>query len=205
MLTKIKICGMTNQSDIKCVNENNVDFAGFVMFFPKSRRNIGPGTAMELLKCLNSSIKSVAVVVSPTLEQLTEIEQIGFDYIQIHGELRGEVLESAKIPILRAFNVSNANEFNKYRNCDKIAGFVFDAAEPGSGKVFDWSTVKNIECPNGKIMLLAGGLNPDNVKYAVEYLNPYGVDVSSGVEKPDGSGKDSDKVCEFVQRVRACN
>lgn len=204
-MTKIKICGMTNLSDIECVNENNVDFAGFVMFFPKSRRNICPTTATELLTYLSPSIESVAVVVSPTVKQLAEIERIGFDYIQIHGELSDEVLEAAQIPILRAFNVSNMSEFEKWKNCQKIAGFVFDAVEPGSGKVFDWSTVKNIERSEGKIMLLAGGLNPDNVAEAVEYLRPYGVDVSSGVENSDGRGKNSDKVREFVQRVRACD
>ena len=82
---------------------------------------------------------------------------------------------------------------------------MFDAAEPGSGKVFDWSAVKNIECSDGKIMLVAGGLNPENVAGAVEYLRPYGVDVSSGVENSGGSGKDPDKVREFVRRVRVCD
>ena len=201
-MTNIKICGMTSLSDIQCVSDNAVDFAGFVMFFPKSKRNLSAETAAELLPVLNRDIKSVAVVVSPTVEQLTEIERIGFDYIQIHGTLRGEVLEAAKIPILRAFNVSNMDEFEKYRDNDKIAGFVFDAAEPGSGKVFDWSLVKHIECPAGKIMLLAGGLNPDNVAKAVEYLHPYGVDVSSGVENADGKGKDPALVRDFVSKVR---
>lgn len=201
-MTKIKICGMTSLSDIQCVNENQVDFAGFVLFFPKSRRNLSGKAAAELLPALSREVKSVAVVVSPTVEQLREIERIGFDYLQIHGQLREEVLEAAEIPILRAFNVSNAGEFEKYRDDDKIAGFVFDAAEPGSGKVFDWSLVKHIQCPEGKILLLAGGLNPDNVAKAVEYLHPYGVDVSSGVENADGKGKNPDRVREFVRRVR---
>ncbi len=205
-MTKIKICGMTNIDDIKCVNENNVDFAGFVMFFPKSRRNMEPAAVVELMRYLEPSVKSVAVVVSPTLEQLDTIQKrCSFDYIQIHGELSNDVLDAAQIPILRAFNVSNMCEFERWKGCPKIAGFVFDAAEPGSGKVFDWSAVKNIECSDGKIMLVAGGLNPENVAGAVEYLRPYGVDVSSGVENSGGSGKDPDKVREFVRRVRECD
>lgn len=202
MLTNIKICGMTSLSDIQCVNDNHVDFAGFVMFFPKSKRNLSAETAKQLLPALNRDIKSVAVVVSPTVEQLAQIERLGFDDIQIHGILSGEVLEAAKVPILRAFNVSNMDEFERYRDHDKIAGFVFDAVEPGSGQVFDWSLVKHIECPEGKIMLLAGGLNPDNVAEAVEYLHPYGVDVSSGVENADGKGKDPALVRDFVSKVR---
>lgn len=201
-MTKIKICGMTSLSDIQCVNDNGVDFAGFVLFFPKSKRNLSVEAAAELLPALNRDIKSVAVVVSPTVAQLQEIERVGFHYIQIHGQLTDEVLEAAKIPVLRAFNVSNMGEFQKYRDHDKIAGFVFDAAEPGSGKVFDWSLVKHIECPEGKIMLLAGGLNPDNVAEAVAYLHPYGVDVSSGVENADGKGKNPDRVRDFVNRAR---
>lgn len=203
-MTKIKICGMTNIHDIECVNDNDVDFAGFVMFFPKSKRNIHPSTAIELLKYLKTSIKSVAVVVSPTVEQIEIIQDYcKFDYVQIHGVLEDDVIRAAKIPILRAFNVSNMDEFDKYRSCDKIVGYVFDAAEPGSGRVFDWSLVKNVNCPGNKILLLAGGLNSENVGDAIKYLHPYGVDVSSGVEKNCGVGKDSYKVSEFVRNVRA--
>lgn len=202
-MTKIKICGIMNPHDIQCVNENDVDFAGFVMFFPKSKRNIHPSTAIDLLKYLKPSIKSVAVVVSPTVEQIEIIQDhCEFDYIQIHGVLDDNVIQAAKIPILRAFNVSNMDEFDKYSSCDKIAGYVFDAAEPGSGRVFDWSLVKNAHDYEGKILLLAGGLNPENVGEAIKYLHPYGVDVSSGVENNCGVGKDSYKVSEFVRNVR---
>ncbi len=201
-MTKIKICGMTCRSDIDCVNQNDVDFAGFVMFFPKSKRNISRSTAVELTKHLDPRIKSVAVVVSPTVEEIEIIENCGFDYVQIHGKLEDSVLESAKIPILRAFNVSNMGELSACECCEKIAGYVFDAVEPGSGKVFDWSLVKNIHANSDKIILLAGGLNPENVSDAVRYIHPYGVDVSSGVENDSGRGKDASKVAEFVRRVR---
>lgn len=202
-MTKIKICGMTCHDDIKYVNESNVDFAGFVMFFPKSKRNINSSRAIELLTYLNSSVKSVAVVVSPTVEQVEIIQNCRFDYIQIHGELSDEVIQAAKIPILRAFNVLNMIELDKCRICEKIVGYVFDAAEPGSGKVFDWSLVKNINFPKDKILLLAGGLNSQNVAEAINFIHPYGVDVSSGVEKDCGIGKDPNKVHEFVCNVRA--
>lgn len=201
-MTKIKICGMTCKADIDCVNRNNVDFAGFVMFFPKSKRNISRSAAVELMKLLDSQIKRVAVVVSPTVDQIKIIEDCGFDYVQIHGELKNSVLECAEIPILRAFNVSNMNEFSACECCEKIAGYVFDAAEPGSGKVFDWLSVKDILVNTAKMYFLAGGLNPENVGDAIGCLHPYGVDVSSGVENDCSKGKDAAKVAEFVRRVR---
>lgn len=201
-MTKIKICGMTCKADIDCINSNKVDFAGFVMFFPKSKRNVSRSTAVELMKHLDSHIKRVAVVVSPTAEQIEIIEGCGFDYVQIHGKLEDSVIEYAKIPILRAFNVSNMNEFSACEYCEKIAGYVFDAAEPGSGKVFDWLSVKDILVNSDKMFFLAGGLNPENVGDAIRCLHPYGVDVSSGVENDCGKGKDFAKVAEFVRKVR---
>ncbi len=199
-MTKIKICGMVCSDDIDCVNRNRVDFAGFVMFFPKSKRNVSPEQAVELMSGLSSEIKRVAVVVSPTLEQANAIKRCGFDYMQVHGVLEQQVAEKAEIPILRAFNVSNMGEYPLAR----AAGYVFDAAQPGSGSTFDWNLLKSIPKSDGKIMLLAGGLNPQNISKALSEVRPHGVDVSSGVEYSDGGkiGKDPAKVAEFVRLVR---
>lgn len=201
-MTKIKICGITCREDIECVNEFKPDFAGFVMFYEKSRRNLTVKAASKLLKSLDGGIKSVAVTVSPTAQQVRIISELGFDYIQIHGNLYDEVLESAQLPILRAFNVSDMDLFSAYSGNVKIAGYVFDALTPGSGKTFDWSLLPKIP-DDGKILLLAGGLNPDNVCSAVECVHPYGVDVSSGVENDGKIGKDRDKVRRFIENVRS--
>jgi phosphoribosylanthranilate isomerase len=199
MNTKIKICGLTTVSDIELVNRLGVDFAGFVLYFPKSKRNITIERAREFIAKLNG-IKSVAVVVAPTAEQVKEIAAAGFDYIQIHGELTEEAYEACGLPILRAFNVSNMSEFGACERYSKIKGYVFDAAEPGSGKTFDWKLVGGLP-RDGKIVLLAGGLNSGNVGRAIEEVKPDGVDVSSGVEKPEG-GKDEKLAEEFVKAVR---
>ena len=84
---KIKICGLTTPQEAQYVNENHIDFAGMVLFFPKSRRNITLEQAKLILDSLSSTVKSVAVVVSPTLEQIKDIQRTGFDYIQIHGRI----------------------------------------------------------------------------------------------------------------------
>lgn len=112
---KIKICGLTSTKEAEYLNENNVDFAGMVMFFPKSKRNIDENKATEIINALNESIKKVAVTVSPTLEQVKIIEYLGFDYIQIHGKLENSIIESTDIPILKAFNVKDIDEYENFK------------------------------------------------------------------------------------------
>jgi phosphoribosylanthranilate isomerase len=205
--TKIKICGLTSPAEARYLNENHVDFAGMVLFFPKSKRNISIEQSKEIMAALDASIKRVAVVVSPSIEQVRQIEAAGFDYVQIHGEIPEtetdtEADAAIAIPILKAFNVSDMGSYEKYHNDSRIAGYVFDAIEPGSGKTFDWKLVDNIP-RDEKLLLLAGGLNPDNVRMAIEAVHPDGVDVSSGVENDDGAGKNPDKIHDFVAAVKS--
>ena len=203
--TKIKICGLTSPAEARYLNENHVDFAGMVLFFPKSKRNISIEQAKEIMAALDASIKRVAVVVSPSIEQVRQIEAAGFDYVQIHGEIpetETEAEAAIAIPILKAFNVSDMDSYEKYHNDSRIAGYVFDAIEPGSGKTFDWKLVDNIP-RDEKLLLLAGGLNPDNVRMAIEAVHPDGVDVSSGVENDDKAGKNPEKIHDFVAAVKS--
>ena len=177
------------------------DFAGFVLFFEKSKRNNTIEQAKSLISALSENIKKVAVVVSPSLEQIRAIEAAGFDYIQIHGTLESDLLEKIKLPVLRAFNVTDLDQYETYHRCKKIAGYVFDAIEPGSGKTFDWNLVKTLP-KDEKLFLLAGGLHSGNVQGAIHALQPDGVDVSSGVEYDDKPGKDPEKVASFVSKVK---
>ncbi len=199
--TMIKVCGLTEVREAECLNRFKIDFAGFVLFFPKSKRNISIEKAEEIMKHLDKNIKKTAVVVSPAKEQIIDICNSGFDYIQIHGKIEEEVLKMAQIPVLKAFNVDDMDEFKMYSSNEKIAGYVFDAAEPGSGRTFDWDILSQIE-RDGKLFILAGGLNPDNVRKAVAAVNPDMVDVSSGVENDDGFGKDILKIEKFVKQIR---
>lgn len=203
--TKIKICGLTSPAEARYLNENHVDFAGMVLFFPKSKRNISIEQAKDIMAALDASIKRVAVVVSPSIEQVRQIEAAGFDYVQIHGEIpetETEAEAAIAIPILKAFNVSDMGSYEKYYNDSRIAGYVFDAIEPGSGKTFDWKLVDNIP-RDEKLLLLAGGLNPDNVRMAIEAVHPDGIDVSSGVENDNGVGKNPEKIHDFVSAIKS--
>ncbi len=207
-MTEIKICGLTCEKDIAAVNQFLPDYVGFVLFFPKSKRNLSPRRASVLKKQLDKKIKTVAVVVSPTKEHIQTIEEIGFDYIQIHGKLTKEIYEQSSIPILRAFAVSDFDQIPEYESKEKIKGFVFDSKSPGSGKTFDWkllSTYKNGAKIRGKKMFLAGGIDETNVRKAISELLPDVIDVSSSVEQTgeDGGfyGKDPEKIKTIVRMV----
>ena len=198
-MTKIKICGLTTPQEAEWVSKSQVDYAGMVLFFPKSKRNITIEQAKEIMKSMLPQIQKVAVVVSPSALQIKEIQKAGFDIVQIHGQVLPEALETLRIPFLRAFNVDNMQEWERYEAEPKCIGYVFDAVKPGSGETFDWSSIPNLP-EDGKPYLLAGGLNPDNVGSAVAAMHPYGVDVSSRVERDSGTGKD--KMGAFVRAVR---
>lgn len=201
-MTKVKICGLKNQTDIKCINTLSPDFAGFVMFFEKSHRNISVQTAQELLALLDKNIKSVAVTVSPTEEQLEQIHTLGFDYVQIHGKISEKLLSECKTPVIRAINVNGIESIDDIENLDNVKGILFDSAVPGSGKSFDWSMLEKLP-KNQKMLFLAGGLTADNVAKAVAQLRPFAVDVSSGVELSDKSGKDYQLVQAFIKNAKS--
>lgn len=201
-MTKVKICGLKNQTDIKCINTLSPDFAGFVMFFEKSHRNISVQTAQELLALLDKNIKSVAVTVSPTEEQLEQIHTLGFDYVQIHGKISEKLLSECKTPVIRSINVSGIESIGDIENLDNVKGILFDSAVPGSGKSFVWSMLEKLP-KTDKMLFLAGGLTADNVASAICQVHPYAVDVSSGVELSDKSGKDYQLVQAFIKNAKS--
>ncbi len=213
---KIKICGLTKPAEATYLNEIHADFAGMVVFFPKSKRNISLEQAKKIKQQLLPEIKTVAVTVEPTLEHIKQIQDAGFDLIQIHktpAELTEKTAEAVEIfsqsfslTILKAFNVSDIEDYALWNTCPNVAGFVFDAATPGSGKVFDWTLLQTIP-RNEKLFMLAGGLTSENVSAAIRALHPDGVDVSSGVEYTDKkrSGKDPKQIRAFAEAVRTNN
>ena len=158
---------------------------------------------------------------SPTVDQLREIETGGFEILQVHKELSLEVLRECKLPVWRAFNVENAADAAEQRlSADEfteeqkereqlenqlIEAYVLDGALYGSGKTFDWNSgnAKQIRALFGdKKLVLAGGLNASNVTEGINIFRPDIVDVSSGVERESGSGKDEDKIKQFMKEVR---
>ena len=208
-MTKIKICGIKNVKEAEYLNKAKVDYAGLV-FHGQSKRNVTVDEAKEIIKALDAGIKKVAVTVSPDTDTVKELANLGFDILQVHDELSKEVIRTSTIPIWYACNISDKNRLSEmlvFRDLlseeekSKITGIVMDAPEYGSGKTFDW----NAESVSGfgsesLELILAGGLNAENVEEGIELFNPDIVDVSTGVEGEDG--KDEEKIMRFVEIVR---
>lgn len=195
-MTQIKICGFTDPKEAAYISYPEVSYMGMVLFFEKSKRNISIETAKAIMRAADPRIRKVAVVVSPTVEQAKDIEKAGFDFLQVHGVLRKDVLAETAIPIIRAYNGGAGEEAESPRIC----AYLFDAAEPGSGKAFDWKMLA--EKKRTKPWFLAGGLTADNAGKAISLIHPDVVDVSSGVEYTDRKGKDPEKIAAFIQAVR---
>lgn len=199
----IKICGITSEEEIGYIAKAGINYAGFVLFFQKSKRNLSLERAENLVAKLPEDIASVAVMVSPTKEQVEAVVDAGFSAIQIHGKVEDSIITSCQIPVFKAFNVSDMDDFLHYEQMDEVVGFVMDAAVPGSGKTFDWDLLQKLPSTE-KQVLLAGGLNPDNVGEALAACTGKidGVDTSSGVERTDGNGKSKERIEAFVRVVR---
>ena len=199
----IKICGITSEEEIGYIAKAGINYAGFVLFFKKSKRNLSLERAENLVAKLPEDIASVAVMVSPTKEQVEAVVDAGFSAIQIHGKVEDSIITSCQIPVFKAFNVSDMDAFSHYEQMDEVVGFVMDAAVPGSGKTFDWDLLQKLPSTE-KQVLLAGGLNPDNVGEALAACTGKidGVDTSSGVERADGNGKSKERIEAFVRAVR---
>lgn len=203
-MAKVKICGLSRIEDINYCNELKPDYIGFILGFPKSKRNITFDKAKELKSHLDSSIKSVGVFVNADIEFISKFcnENI-IDLVQLHGnEDINYILDlKSKVdkPITKAIRVQSAEEILKADTlpCDYLLLDTYVSnIVGGSGKTFDWSIIPKINKP----FFLAGGLTSKNVSKAIEMCNPFAVDVSSSVE--DGDYKSYDKIKEFISQVR---
>lgn len=210
---EIKICGITTGEEIEFLNESQVDYAGFV-FYEKSRRNLSPAAAEALFPRLNQSIGKVGVTVSPDGKLVKTLQEAGIDILQVHGELTGEALAAAKVPVWYAFNVANPGELAERQRffenlpeslSEKIQAIVVDGAHFGSGVTFEWKQSIDREASDtifGKRkFVLAGGLTASNVQEGMDIFQPDAVDVSSGVEGENGR-KNQALIEEFVRKVR---
>ena len=208
-MTKIKICGLKRIEDIEAVNELCPDYVGFV-FADFSHRYVDKETAVRLKGRLDPRIKAVGVFVNEDYNYVAELLNEGvIDIAQLHGDedevyiekLRGltsdnedEAKSADSEKIIKAFNMSKIGNVSEIENSS--ADMVLVDSGTGSGKTFDWTRLKEIKRP----YILAGGLGVQNIAEAVNTLQPYGVDVSSGVETD--KLKDVNKMRSFVEIVR---
>lgn len=197
-MTKIKLCGLTRLCDIKSANELVPEYIGFV-FAQKSKRYISSEKAKEFRSVLSPKIQAVGVFVNETVEIIAELfKKNVIDVAQLHGDEDEEFIiklrEITDRPIIKAFRIESEKDTEKANNSS--ADFVLLDSGAGTGITFNWEYIKNIEKP----YFIAGGLNSENLRNALKILNPYAVDVSSGIET-EGL-KDKHKMSDFVAIVR---
>ncbi|MGB0111789.1 MAG: phosphoribosylanthranilate isomerase [Ilumatobacteraceae bacterium] len=196
----VKICGITNEDDALLSVAMGADAVGFI--FAPSTRQIAPQVAYDITRRLPPEILTVGVFRNEHPSRVIEIaNKSGVKAVQLHGrETAAQSIEIAKQIrwVIKAFGADDENlpRADQY-GTDMI---LLDAPEPGSGKVFDWSLAG--DAPDSVKLILAGGLNPDNVAAAVREVQPWGVDVASGVERSPGK-KDAMAVKRFIENARA--
>ncbi len=206
MPMKVKICGITNRDDAHTAVELGADALGFV-FYDKSPRAVEPHVAKRIIASLPPFILPVGVFVNQPEETVRRIvDTCGLALAQIHGDESAAYCEALERPVLRAIRLKDRSSFlalAEYKGRMGVRGFVVDAfsheAYGGTGQTVDWTLAA--EAAKAAPILLAGGLTPENVQDAIGQVNPYGVDVSSGVEASPGK-KDPEKMREFIQAVR---
>ena len=197
-MTKIKLCGLSRACDIEEANLLQPDYIGFVSA-KKSRRCVAPEQAGELKKLLRPEIRAVGVFVNEAPEAVAALLNRGvIDLAQLHGSEDGEYIRRLRnltdSPLIQAFRIRSKEDLSR-AEASEADEILLDAGA-GTGTVFDWSLLRNME----RRYFLAGGLNPENVREAIRDLHPYGVDVSSGIETD--ALKDRTKMAAFVAAVR---
>jgi phosphoribosylanthranilate isomerase len=196
----VKICGVTSEEDALLAVAMGADAIGFV--FAPSTRQITPSAAADIVKRLPNDVLTVGVFRDETPERVVEtVHRAGLRGAQLHGHESAEMTwwVGERIPfVIKAFVAGDKGvvDASGYRS----SAVLLDAPSPGTGKVFDWRLADGVSDRNR--LIVAGGLDPDNVAAAIEATRPWGVDVSSGVESSPGR-KDPRKVRAFIANARA--
>src|SRR5512136_300712 len=208
-LTKVKVCGIMDQRELDFALSAGADAVGFVVEVEGSRHSISSQNARKLVLQVPIFVKSVAVIAPQSIGMAESLAgKTGADIIQIHGSLEPENIAILKNNIYQRLIVAINSESQETHGLDLIADAILldtfnNGKLGGTGKAHDWNMsaelVERLKVP----VILAGGLNPNNVVEAVRKVRPYAVDVSSGVET-DGR-KDPEKINSFIREAKNCH
>ena len=210
-MTSVKICGLSTPETLACAVQSGARFVGFV-FYPPSPRNASFDTAWNLARAVPTGVRSVGLFVNPTDEQLERtLTGIQLDMVQLHGDETpgriNEIKERFAMPIIKAIRVASKEDLNDIEGYEAAADWLLFDAKPsnaglpgGTGESFDWNILKDREFK--KPWMLAGGLDSNTVKDALDILKPDALDISSGVESAPGI-KDVQKIENFIKAAKS--
>ena len=205
----IKICGIKNEDTLLCCEKNNVNFFGMI-FYSKSPRNISIENAFTLQKLSKKlNIDGVGVFVNKGINELQEIiKKIELKFVQLHGSEDDSYIRALKkigVNTIKAISINSKNDLIKIKEYKSADYFLFDykplkdEMPGGNAKSFDWNILRNLE--TDKPWFLSGGVNTKNIQQIAEDINPFGIDLSSGVEKELGI-KDNHIINNFIEKLK---
>ena len=201
---KVKICGFTRVEDVLAAIDLGVDYLGF-NFFAGSPRFLAEEKAREIFAEIPPTIPKVGVFVNEDLQRVLDLAiDLPLDFLQFHGDEAAEELNTLARPWFKALRIQGKSDLEKiplyHSEC-----VLLDAYDPqsygGTGQRLDWELVKEAKSYNKKI-ILAGGLNPSNIAAAIEAVEPFAVDVASGVESEPGI-KDVTLMERFIRNAKS--
>ena len=202
-MVKIKICGLKEEEDIMFLNDFPLDYMGFIMY-PKSPRYVSD--KLKKLLFLVKKAKKVVVFVNPSYEEVKNALDLGADLIQLHGEETPQFGKKIGLEkIIKVFkikdNLFDFKELSLWKNAYAILLDTYIKGIPGgTGRTFNWDIAKKVVSLGYKVFL-AGGINPDNVLFAIKEVSPYAIDIASGVELYPGK-KDPEKIKRLFDNLK---
>ena len=204
-----KICGIQSEDTLICCEENSVDFFGMI-FYPKSPRSISIKDAVNLQKkSENLDINGVGVFVNKNINEIVDIiKSVRLKYVQLHGSEDEEYIKTLKkigVKVIKSISINSKHDLRNIKNYNSADYYLFDykpmkgELPGGNAKSFDWYILKNFK--TNKPWFLSGGINIKNVQEILNDINPFGIDLSSGVEKDLGI-KDNHIINNFIDKLK---
>lgn len=200
-MTKVKICGLMESQHVKAAVDAGVDAIGFV--FAPSKRQVTIAEAQALAKDIPLGVLKIGVFVNASRDEIEQTyREVPLDFVQFHGEESSDFIKNVGLPSIKVLSVYSTEDANRAAHYETDY-FLFDTPgtdfKGGSGTTFDWLLMKDAGVQSDKV-ILAGGLNADNVAQAIRTVHPYMVDVSSGVESM--GKKDENLIRAFIEAVK---
>lgn len=200
---RVKICGITRTADVGAAVDAGADALGFV-FAPRSKRVLEAAKSFELVTAVPAFVSRVGLFMDQDFESVAHVlDLLPLNLLQFHGSEDGAYCRQFGLPYIKALSMAGKCDWAAVeREYADAAALLLDSHAPGgaggTGRAFDWSAVPDLSLP----VVLAGGLNPENVRRAVARVRPWAVDVSSGVEDEPGI-KNARKMYEFVREAKS--
>ena len=203
-MVKVKVCGIKEPEDARVAADAGADAIGLI--FAESPRKVGVELAREIAAALPEGVLKVGVFVDAEPDEVLRIaREVGLDYAQLHGDEGPEAVAKIRsgglgvIKALRVRDTASLREMVRYDTDFFLLDAYSEKARGGTGTRFDWGLAKAVRgCAN---ILVSGGLGPENVREAIEFFEPYGVDASSSLEEKPGK-KNDERVRRFVSAAK---